>query len=81
MPYLDQDTIKLLDELEPNDCIEIVYNLGDRERMAIGAYAGLKGGRGEDWQVMRANGVGIKTIDIVSITKVDQPAEKHSGQS
>lgn len=70
MPYLDQQTIRLLDDAEEGDCIEIVYNLGERQRMAIGKYAGLKGGRGKDWQVMRDNGVGIKTIDIVSISKV-----------
>jgi hypothetical protein len=73
VPYLDQETIRNLDDTDEGECIEIIYNLGSRERMAIGEYAGLQGGRGKDWQVMRTNGVGIKLIDVVSITRV-QPA-------
>lgn len=74
MPYMDQDTIRLLDEIEEGEVIEIVYSLGeDRQRMAIGEFDGYRKVIGGDWAVFRKNAfVGIKTIDIVSITRVPQ---------
>lgn len=71
MPYLDQETIRLLDDVQPGWVIEIVYNLGDRDRMAIGQFEKLDTEPGGDWAVYRANNsVGIKLIDVVSITRV-----------
>lgn len=75
MPYLDDETMRLLDDVEDGWVIEIIYNLGTRERMAIGEFDRYGKEPFGDWAIYRKNStVGIKLIDVVSITRVEQPA-------
>lgn len=73
MPYLTQETIRLLDDVNEGETVEIHYTQEGRQRMAIGPYAGCDKTRGGDWAVFRKNAfVGIPLIDVDSIERVPQ---------
>lgn len=72
MPYLDQDTIRLLDDVEPWWCIQIMYLGQDGgERMAIGMFSHCDKDSMGDWCIYRKNAfVGIRLVDVISIERV-----------
>lgn len=72
MPNLDEDTIRLLDDVETDWCIQIVYlDEKNRERMAIGNFSHLDHDPFLGWLIFRQNCyVGIRLIDVVSIERV-----------
>lgn len=71
MPDLPQETIRLLDELSIGDTIEIVYQSGDRERLAIGQYDGI----GKDdfgiRTILRRGSRPILMDSVISVERVE----------
>lgn len=65
---MTQDTINLLDDVDPGDVLEIHYLAVDGTlRTGVGEYSGLAKDADGDWVIQRTNRPDIKTLDIREI--------------
>lgn len=73
---LDQETIRLIDDVNDGDCIEIQYDAGERHRWTIGEFSHLdKDDHGEWCVFLRRRFVGVRLIDTVKIERVKAKAQ------
>jgi hypothetical protein len=70
---LDWDTIRLLDDVNEGDCIEIDYWDPDtgRQRWTIGSYSHVQKDSIGEWALfLKRRYLGIRMIDVMRIEKV-----------
>lgn len=73
MPYLDQTSLKLFDDLKPfDDVVEVEFEpLGFDVRCVRGLFAGYERSPCGAWYFKVKGKATIRTIDIVSIRKLE----------
>lgn len=76
MPYLDQHSLKLFDDLQPfDDVIEVEFMpLGFDVRAVRGLFAGYERYRDGAWYLLVKDKATIRTADIVCIRKIEETA-------